>query len=112
MTMQMRANIRAQRARTGLKQADVAIRMNALGFAWYQQTVGLVERNKRPLGADELSALALVLETTPDQLYLPPPGVPSVLFGGQVIPARRLSVVSNSVTWTVDHFTVSKEGTR
>jgi len=45
--------------------------MSQLGFGWFPQTVGLVERNQRPLLADELAALALALETTPDVLALP-----------------------------------------
>lgn len=105
--MMMRGNIRAQRARLGLTQENVATRMNMLGYAWYKQTTGLVERNQRPLGADELSALALCLETTPDQLYLPPPDVHSVLFGGHAIPAQRLSVVDGSVSWDGDTMTVA-----
>jgi hypothetical protein len=81
--------------------------MNMLGFHWYKQTTGLVERNQRPLTADELMALALVLETTPDVLYLPPPDVPNVLFGGYSIPAERLSVIDGSVSWDSDKITVT-----
>lgn len=105
--MMMRGSIRAQRARSNLTQENVATRMNHLGFAWYKQTVGLVERNQRPLLADELVALAMVLETTPDVLYLPPPDVQSVLFGGYSIPAQRLSTVDSSVSWDGDKITVT-----
>ena len=105
--MMMRANLRAARARCGLTQENVATRMNMLGHHWYKQTVGLVERDQRPLLADELMALALVLETTPELLYLPPADVQSVRFGGYVIPARRLSAVDDSVTWDGDHMTVT-----
>src|SRR5436190_20641958 len=51
----IRANIRAQRARLGITQASVARRMRQLGYPWYPQTCGLVERNQRPLLADELA---------------------------------------------------------
>jgi hypothetical protein len=95
----MSANIRAQRARLGLLQADVAKRMNDLGHHWYPQTAGLVERSQRPLYADELVALALALDTTPGVLALPPDGMQSVLFGGYAIPAGRLSAVDGSTTW-------------
>ena len=105
--MMMRGNIRAQRARTGLTQAELATRMNMLGYAWYKQTVGLVERNQRPLLADELSALALCLGTTPDELYLPSPDVQSVLFGGYSIPAQRLSAVDDTVTWDGNKITAT-----
>jgi transcriptional regulator with XRE-family HTH domain len=107
ITMMMRGSIRAQRARCNLTQENVATRMNMLGYAWYKQTVGLVERNQRPLLADELVALAVVLETTPDVLYLPPPDVASVLFGGYSIPAQRLSAVDSSVSWDGDKITVT-----
>lgn len=95
------ANIRAARARLGITQAVVAQRMKTLGFSWYAQTCGAVERNERPLGADELTALALVLETTTDVLALAPPGAgPWVVFpSGQRIPAQRLSINDESVTW-------------
>jgi hypothetical protein len=93
------ANVRGERARRGLLQADVAKRMTDMGHHWFPQTCGLVERNQRPLYADELAALALVLDTTPGALCLPPDGVQSVLFGGYAIPAGRLSAVDGSTTW-------------
>ena len=103
-----RANIRAARARLKLTQAQVAHRMRQLGYGWYPQTCGLVERNQRPLLADELAALALALETTPDELALPSPGVTAVLFGEQPIPAQRLTVDDGSVTWDGDMLKVSQ----
>jgi 8-oxo-dGTP diphosphatase len=102
-----RRNIRAQRARLGLTQASVSRRMNQLGFTWYPQTVGLVERSQRPLLADELLALALALETTPDVLYGPPPDLSVVLFGGERIPAQRLRIIDDSVNWVGDELKVS-----
>jgi len=102
-----RQNIRAQRARLGLTQARVARRMNQLGFGWHQQTAYLVERKNRPLLASELAGLALALETTPDVLALPPPGMASVQFGDQRIPAQRLSIVDDSVSWDGDMISVA-----
>jgi hypothetical protein len=102
------ANIRAARARLSITQAQVARRMRQFGYGWYPQTCGLVERNQRPLLAGELAALALALETTPDQLALPPPGVAVVLFGGQPIPAQRLSVDDGSLTWEGDMLKISE----
>jgi hypothetical protein len=101
-----RANIRAQRARLNLTQASVAKRMRQLGYGWYPQTCGLVERNQRPLLFDELTALALCLETTPDVLALPPPEVQQVTFGEHHVPAQRLSIVDDSVSWDGDDLTV------
>jgi transcriptional regulator with XRE-family HTH domain len=107
-----RKNIRAQRARLGLTQASVARRMGQLGYGWFTQTVGLVEHDKRPLLADELAALALALETTPDVLALPPGDVQSVLFGDHVIPAQRLSVIDDSVNWDGDDIKVTPPAIR
>jgi transcriptional regulator with XRE-family HTH domain len=108
ITALARANIRAARARLGLTQASVAKRMQQLGYSWYPQTAGLVERNKRPLLADELAALAMVFGTTFDVLALPPPDVAQVAFGEQVIPAQRLSIIDDSVTWDGDVLKVTR----
>ena len=81
--------------------------MNQLGYQWYPQTCGLVERNQRPLLADELAALALCLDTTQDVLALPPPEVQQVIFGEQQVLAQRLSIVDDSVTWDGDNLTVA-----
>ena len=107
-----RQNIRAQRARLGLTQASVARRMKQLGFTWYPQTVGLVERNQRPLFHDELLALALALETIPDVLGLPPFDVSTVLFGDHRIPAQRLRIIDDSVSWEGDDLKVSAPTTQ
>jgi transcriptional regulator with XRE-family HTH domain len=102
-----RRNIRAQRAALRLTQASVAKRMNQLGYAWYPQTVGLVERDQRPLSADELVALALCLETTPDVLFGPVGGASVVVFGDQQIPAQRLRIIDDSLSWDGDTLKVS-----
>jgi transcriptional regulator with XRE-family HTH domain len=70
------ANIRAERARRRLSQQQVADGMRHLGYGnWYQQTVGAVERCDRYVQADELIALAEVLNTAPDALWrVPTPG--------------------------------------
>jgi len=52
----------------------------------------LVERNQRPLLADELVALALALETTPDVLYGPPSDVALVLYGEHRIGAVSVTL--------------------
>ena len=64
------ANIRAERARRRLSQRQVADAMRHLGYDnWHQQTVGAVERGERYVQADELIALAEVLDTAPDVLW-------------------------------------------
>jgi len=95
----MSAGIRAQRARLGLLQSDISKRMNDLGFSWYSQTVGLLERGQRPLLAEELIALAVALDCTPEALYLPPAGTQSVQIGGYAIPAGRLSAVDGTTSY-------------
>jgi len=62
---ELAADFRAARARAGLSQEMVAARMRALGYgAWRYQTVGAVEKGKRRLMAEEVMALACVMETT------------------------------------------------
>ena len=90
------ANVKAQRVRMRLKQADVAARMQGFGLRWHYQTVGAVERGERPLTAEELCWLAICLRTIPPVLTQPPFEVvmsPS----GLSIPAQRLSAIDDSV---------------
>ncbi len=97
------ANIRAARARLGITQAKVARRMRRLGFDWYQQTTGAVERGDRRIGAEELVALALSLRTRPTVLLEPPSDVVLVVFpSGERVPSQRISVDDESVTWEGD----------
>jgi transcriptional regulator with XRE-family HTH domain len=107
ITALARANIRAERARANLTQASVARRMRQLGYAWHPQTVGLVERNERPLLADELAALALCLETRPEQIALPIGDERLVTFGDVQIPAQRLWIDDGSVSWDGDDLKVT-----
>lgn len=58
------ANIRGARGRMQITQSALADRMRALGFQWEQQTVGMVEKGKRRVTAEEILGLALALETT------------------------------------------------
>ena len=101
------ANVRAQRARADVTQQSLAARMRQLGCRWHYQTVGAVERGERPLSAYEVPALAACLGTTPDALILPPPDVPLVRFGDQVIPSQRLSIIDDSVSWDGDGIKVT-----
>jgi transcriptional regulator with XRE-family HTH domain len=77
------ANFRAARARLGLKQEDVAARMQALGHdAWCHQTVGQIERGKRRLMAEEILGAALALETSISALMIPVAGYGTLMFPG------------------------------
>lgn len=65
-------NIRAARSRVGIGQANVAARMQALGFTqWVPQTVSKSERNNRRLLAEEIAGLAAALGTTIRGLLTP-----------------------------------------
>jgi transcriptional regulator with XRE-family HTH domain len=57
------ANIRSMRARKQLDQETVAARMRDLGFAtWTRQTVHATEKPVRRVTAEEIFALAQVLD--------------------------------------------------
>jgi transcriptional regulator with XRE-family HTH domain len=65
-------NVRALRARSRLKQGDVAERMRRFGFGkWSRATVSEVERGNRGVLADELVALAVVFEASIDECLAP-----------------------------------------
>ena len=50
----------------------------------------------------------MCLDTLPDVLTLPPPNVAFVLFGEKRIPAQRLSIVDDSVSWDGDGIKISR----
>lgn len=64
-------NVREQRAKLGWSQGEVARRMKALGWPWYQQTVRGVESGTRKVSAGEAAALARILGTSVDRLMMP-----------------------------------------
>lgn len=56
------SNIRAERARSGMRQEDVVTAMHALGYTtWHRQTLGKIERGERRVLADELFSLAEIM---------------------------------------------------
>lgn len=64
------ANIRAERARAGIGQADVVERMRNLGYTnWHRQTMGKVEQGERRVLAEEILGLAVCLGTTVPKLF-------------------------------------------
>jgi 8-oxo-dGTP pyrophosphatase MutT (NUDIX family)/transcriptional regulator with XRE-family HTH domain len=64
-------NIVTWRTMRRLTQKSLAARMSALGFGWYQQTVGSAERAERRVTAGEILGLALALESTMSGLLTP-----------------------------------------
>jgi transcriptional regulator with XRE-family HTH domain len=91
-------NVRAQRARLGLKQSQVAERMRVFGFKWHYQTVSYVEHGTKMLTAEELVWLAICLETTPAVL-MQPVTADVASPSGVTVAAQRLAVNDASVTW-------------
>lgn len=58
-------NVKAARARRGIDQETLAVRMRALGFpVWVRQTVARAENGKRRLTAEEVFGLAIALEVS------------------------------------------------
>jgi len=64
-------NVRGFRQLRGIDQSILARRMEGLGYGWRQVTVSEVERDQRNVTAAELLGLALVLETSIEQLLDP-----------------------------------------
>ena len=102
-------NIVAARARLRLNQASLAARMQALGYGWYPQTVGVVERGERRVVADELHALSRALDTSVAALLRPTGDDRAVAFpSGDTIAAasvaRSVGAGENdgAVTWDGD----------
>ena len=62
------ANVVNARKAAGLSQADLAKLLTERGFSFQQPMVGKVERGERPLKADELVAIAEILDVKPAAL--------------------------------------------
>lgn len=60
--------VRSERVRRGMKQADLAQRMTDFGFEFSQQTVWKVETGRRRITIGEAAGLASALETTIDAM--------------------------------------------
>jgi hypothetical protein len=89
-------------ARRRLQQSDVAARMQALGYKWVRQTVGetLKKKESRRLSAEEVMALAIVLETTVRELVTPHEEDAQIVFpAGIQVTGRRLLTFDRSLTW-------------
>lgn len=87
------------RIAAGLSQADIAERMQDLGFrSWLSQTVSTVERAKRRVSAEELLGLMVACETDLTALVYPAAEFQAVsLPGGQevVLPAAKYAYDQN-----------------
>jgi transcriptional regulator with XRE-family HTH domain len=65
------ANFRAERARAGVQQEELAERMRGLGYKWKRQTVSELERGERRLLAEELIGIAMALKIPASRLLDP-----------------------------------------
>ena len=64
--------IKEARSAAGLSQADVAERMQQLGFhSWLSQTASSTERGRRRVTAEELLGLMVACETSMEALVYP-----------------------------------------
>lgn len=105
------SNVRAARGRAGIEQETAAARMRALGFeGWVRQTVSKVERGERKVMAEEVPALAYVLQTTISRLMAPLDEDKTVEFreSGPSIPVESLrmsavgQIVHGAFRWEED----------
>lgn len=86
-------NIAAAMARRRLGHADLAERMQDVGFKWIRQTVGDVLSGRRSLRAAELFGLALALEIPVQRLVIPDDDVRVIsLPNGREITARAVTM--------------------
>lgn len=101
-------NIAAARVRIGIGQADVAKRMQALGFTqWVPQTVSKSERSDRRVLAAEVIGLAACLETTVEQIMSPRKTDPPVELpsGVSLASIQVMALVSDSYNGPVNRGT-------
>jgi transcriptional regulator with XRE-family HTH domain len=63
--------VRETRERLKMSQGELARRMSARGFPYYQQTVRRIEDGRRKVSVGEAKALAEILGTTVDRLTWP-----------------------------------------
>ncbi len=64
-------NVAAAMARRRLSHADLAERMQVLGYRWARQTVGDIVNGKRQLRAGELYGVSVALEIPVTTLVIP-----------------------------------------
>lgn len=67
----VRANVRRLREEQRLSLQELADRVTGLGRAMQQSTVSKIEQGDRRVDVDDLMALALALDATPNTLLLP-----------------------------------------
>ena len=65
------ASVRAVRDGRGLNQPQLAALMEALGAPIHASAVSKIEQRERRVDVDDLIALAIALDTTPNRLLLP-----------------------------------------
>ena len=76
--MRVAANLRRIRQERGLSYAELARRLAALGHPILDTGILKIEKGGRRVDVDDLVALALALDTTPNRLLLPHMDIPDV----------------------------------
>lgn len=84
-------NVAEARTRRGLSQVELGEAVAPyLGRPWPRQTVSLVEQGRRAFTAEEVLALAHVLQTTPGLLFRVSPDVEAVTIGDVEVARREV----------------------
>lgn len=84
-------NARARRVEIGMDVATFGARMEeALGKPWKRQTVSAMENGDRAMTANDLVAIAHVLEKTPAMLLVPPLEADDIQVGNLKLEHRAL----------------------
>lgn len=96
-------NARARRTEIGMEIATFGTRMEeALGRPWKRQTVSAMENGDRAMTANDLVAVAHVLETTPSLLLVPPLAAKAVQVGNLIVDRQLLLGIPASLAGSTD----------
>lgn len=69
--LQVGERVRELRTRAGLTQEDLAVRLRMLGHDLHSTAITRIEKGKRGVLVDDLVALAVALDVSPNRLMLP-----------------------------------------
>ena len=96
---QFAANVRDERERKQMSQADLAARMRERGWSWHPQTVQKIEAGHRKVSVGEAEALARLLGTTMERLTWPGRAASAAAFL-DAINGRAISAWGQVESWT------------
>src|ERR1700749_5147214 len=104
---QFAAGVREQRELLKMSQGELARRMDARGFPYYQQTVRRIEDGRRKVSVGEAKAIAEILKTTVERLTWPTreASIAALLVNSVTLAARAYGEVGKSagnLLWALD----------